>query len=137
MIRDYIKDKALGFWFTAGIAVLSLATAITYAASYAGTENINWFSFAFMLAAFVAAVVLVAIGRFGLTPYIQAALVFLSLLFFIYGIYYYVSVVLVGIDLDSFDPEFIVCTVLYAATFGLSVANVFLKQIKGEVRENA
>lgn len=137
MIRDYLKDKAVGFWFTAAIAALSLVTAIVYAVCYAGTENINWFSFAFMLAAFVAAVVLVVLGKIKLAPYIQAALVFLSLLCFIYGIYYYVSVVLVGIDLDTFDPEFIVCTVLYAVTFGLGVANVFLKQIKDEVRENA
>ena len=137
MIRDYLNDKAVGFWLTAAIAALTLATAIVYAVCYAGTENINWVAFALMLAAFAGAVVPVAFGKLKFAPYIQAAFVFLSLLFFIYGIYYYVSVVLVGIDLDSFDPEFIVCTVLYAVTFGLSVANVFLKQVKSEVRENA
>ncbi len=130
MFGDYLKDKAVGFWFSVSIAALSLITSIVYAVCYAGSDDMNWVSFALMAAAAVAAVVLIVLKRFEWAAYAQAALIFLSLLFFIYGIYYYVSVVLVGIDLDSFSAEFWVCTVLYALCFGLGVANVFLKQTK-------
>ena len=138
MLTKYIKDKSIGFWFCAAITLLSLVTSIVYAVCYAGSDNINWGSFAFMLAAAAAAVVLTVLKKHRLASYVQAFLVFMALLFFIYGIYYYISVVMVGIDLDSFTPEFIVCTILYLLAFGLSVANVFLKQTKdsGEVNGN-
>lgn len=136
MLQNYLKDKDVGFWFSASLVVFSLLTAVTYAACYAGTDNINWVSFAFMLAAAVAGGVLIALKKYFYAPYALAVLIFLSLLFFIYGIYYYVSVVMVGIDLDSFDPEFIVCTIFYILAFGVSVANLFLRQIKKEAVEN-
>lgn len=136
MLQSYLKDKDVGFWFSASLVVFSLLTAVIYAACYAGTDNINWVSFAFMLAAAVAGGVLIALKKYSYAPYALAVLIFLSLLFFIYGIYYYVSVVMVGIDLDSFDPEFIVCAIFYFLAFGVSVANLFLRQIKKEAGEN-
>lgn len=132
MIREYLKDKAIGFWFSVSLVLLTAVTAIVYVSCYAGSDDMNWFSFAFMLAACIATVVLILLKKFEYASYAAALLIFLSLLFFIYGIYYYVSVVLVGIDLDSFSAEFIACTVLYALTFGLGVANVFLRPLKKE-----
>ena len=136
MLQNYLKDKDVGFWFSASLVVFSLLTAVIYAACYAGTDNINWVSFAFMLAAALAGGVLIALKKYSYAPYALAVLVFLLVLFFIYGIYYYVSVVMVGIDLDSFDPEFIVCTIFYILAFGVSVANLFIRQIKKEAVEN-
>lgn len=136
MLHSYLKDKDVGFWFSASLVVFSLLTAVIYAACYAGTDNINWASFAFMLVAAVAGGALIALKLYVYVPYVLAALIFLSLLFFIYGIYYYVSVVMVGIDLDTFEPQFIVCALFYFLAFGASVANVFLRQIKKEVRED-
>lgn len=136
MLKDYLKDKDVGFWFSASLVVFSLLTAVVYAACYAGTDNISWLSFAFMLAAAAAGGALIALRRFTYAPYVLAALIFLSLLFFIYGIYYYVSVVMVGIDLDTFEPQFIICAIMYLLAFGAAVANVFLRQIKREALEN-
>ena len=113
MIREYLKDKAIGFWFSVSLVLLTAVTAIVYVSC-------------------IATVVLILLKKFEYASYAAALLIFLSLLFFIYGIYYYVSVVLVGIDLDSFSAEFIACTVLYALTFGLGVANVFLRPLKKE-----
>lgn len=130
MNREDIKNKTVGFWFSVGIGAFALVTAVVYVACYAGTDNINWASFALMLAASVSAA-LIPLNKFvKYLPYVQALLIFLSLLFFIYGIYYYVSVVAVGIDLDHFDPEFIVCVILFAIATGVSIANVFLPQEK-------
>ena len=53
MLNNYMKDKDVGFWFSASLVVFSLITAVVYAACYAGTDNINWISFALMLAAAV------------------------------------------------------------------------------------
>ncbi len=137
MLNNYMKDKDVGFWFSASLVVFSLITAVVYAACYAGTDNINWISFALMLAAAVSGAVLIALKLYVYVPYVLAALIFLSLLFFVYGIYYYVSVVMVGIDLDHFEPQFIICAIMYILAVGASVANVFLRQIKKEVREDA
>lgn len=136
MIKEYLKDKSVGFWFSASLVLFTLITAIVYSVSYAGTDNISWGAFAFLIAAAAGSAVLIALKQYKFVPYLQALLIFLSLLFFIYGIYYYVSVVMVGIDLDHFDPEFYACTILFVIAFVASVANVFLRQTK-EVKTDA
>ncbi|MDE5729089.1 MAG: hypothetical protein K2I20_02825 [Clostridia bacterium] len=137
MLNNYLKDKDVGFWFSASLVVFSLLTAVVYAVCYAGTDNINWVAFAFLIAAAVLGAALIALKLYVYVPYVLAALIFLSLLFFVYGIYYYVSVVMVGIDLDHFEPQFFVCTIMFVLATAASVANVFLRQIKKEVREDA
>lgn len=135
-MKGYLKDKGIGFWFSIVITILSLITAIVYIVSYNNTDNFNMAAFVLMLAAALVGIVLLVCKQLKLIPYLQAILIYLSLLFFIYGIYYYVSVLAVGIDIQEVDPEFIVCTALFFLTFVLSVANVFLKQTK-EVTANA
>ncbi|MDE6505462.1 MAG: hypothetical protein K2L42_06295 [Clostridia bacterium] len=134
MIKDYLKDKSIGFWFSAGLSVFSLITAAVYAGCYAGTDDMSWAAFVFILLAGLSGCALIAFKQFKFVPYVIAVLVFLALLFFIYGIYYYVSVVMVGIDLDSFDPQFIVCALFFVLAFGVSIANLFLKQINEKGR---
>lgn len=129
-VKNYLKDKGLGFWFFVAATLLALVTSIVYAACYAGTDNINWGAFALMVAAFACGVVLIALNRCKWLLYAQSLAVFVSLLLFVYGIYYYVSVVMVGIDADHFDAAFIINTILYILTFALSIANLFLKQTK-------
>lgn len=133
--KNFTDDKATGFWFTVAICALSLVTSVVYAACYARTDNINWLSFAFMLAAFLGAFFMTVLKQYKYTPYLQAVFTFVSLLLYIYGIYYYVSVVMVGIDLDHFEPPFFITVILFLTTFGLSVANVFLKQTKENEKE--
>ena len=93
-------------------------------------------AFVFILLAAISGGTLIALKQYKYAPYAIAVFVFLSLLFFIYGIYYYVSVVMVGIDLDTFDPQFIVCALFFMLAFGLSIANLFLKQIKDGGRKD-
>lgn len=131
-VKKYVKHKGIGFWFSVAVTLLSLVTAIVYVSCYAGTDNINWGAFALLLVSFVAGGALIALNRYKWAPYAQAVLVFVSLLLFIYGIYYYVSVVMVGIDADSFDASFIINAIFFIVTFGLSVANLFLNPEKSE-----
>lgn len=136
MNRDYLRDKSVGFWFSAGLSAFSLITAAVYAGCYAGTDDMSWAAFVFILFAAISGGTLIALKQYKYAPYAIAVFVFLSLLFFIYGIYYYVSVVMVGIDLDTFDPQFIVCALFFMLAFGLSIANLFLKQIKDGGRKD-
>lgn len=136
-VKEYVKDKSVGFYFTAGIALLSLVIAIVYACSYAGTDNISWAAFALLLAGIVGTAALVALKQYQWAPIAQAVLNFVALLLFIYGIYYYVSVVMTGIDATGFEPAFWANTILFAIVFVLSVVNVFLPQKKTADGDNA
>lgn len=68
-------------------------------------------------------------------PYIQFILALSAFMFYVYGVYYYVSVVLVGIDLDSFSAQCIICSALFALTTIASAVGVFLKQTKTDAKE--
>ena len=57
---------------------------------------------------------------------------FLSLLFYVYYIYFYISSVVTGIQFSGFPLEFYVNVVLYAASLVLSIACVFMRQTAEE-----
>lgn len=128
--KSFTEDKSLGFWFSAAIIFLSLLTPVLYICFYVGLEQFSWTAFILPLAAAVAGAVLIVFRRYEWLNIALALLNFVALLFFIYTVSHYVSVVLVGIDLDHFEPQFIVCAALYLLTCALGVANVFLKQVK-------
>lgn len=129
-LKEYAKDKGIGFYFTAAIALLTLITAIVYAAGFAGTDDMSWAAFALLLVGLAGSVALIAFKQYFWAPIVQAVFCFLALLMFIYGIYYYVSVVMTGIDATAFSAQFWVSTILFALLFVLSVANIFLSQTK-------
>ena len=129
-IKDLFKNKPLGFYISLGTIGLSLITAITYLLCYNKTDNFNVWAFIILLVSVVSSVVLVLLKQIKIAPYVFGLLNFLALLFYVYGIYYYVSIVLVGIDLDHFDPEFIVCTILFVVLLATSITSIFMKQVK-------
>ena len=127
------KSKSIGFWLTLGCSLSSLLTAIVYSACYVGTTEFNLVACLCLIAAF-------AIGALQFTKleklaqYLQFLLCVAACMFYIYGIYYYVSIVMVGIDLDSFSFAFIACTTLFIATMVEMVVNVFVKHEVKEAR---
>lgn len=132
-IKSFLKTRNIGFWITAAFSLTALITAIVYGACFSSTEDFS-----------VTACVLTAISAlfFGLSftkyggpvPYIQLSAILIAFGFYVYSVYYYVSVVLVGIDLDSFSPEFITCTVLYVVLIAAAAVSVFFKQGAKEVK---
>lgn len=126
-LKSFIKTRSVGFWITAAFSLTALITAIVYGACYASTED-------FSVTACVLTVVSVLFfglefTKFGgLAPFVQLTVILMAFGFYVYSVYYYVSVVLVGIDLDSFSPVFIACTVLYIVLILVSAVNVFFKQ---------
>lgn len=125
-IKEYFQSAPRGRWTTLGVAAISAVTAVVYAALYVGTAEYS--VVACVLLALCSVVAVLAFTRLApLAAYVQFLSALVALCFFIYGVYYYVSVVLVGIDLDRFSAEFIVCTILFLLTAVCSVVNIFMK----------
>ncbi len=121
--------KKFGFYVTIGIAFLAIVTAFVYYAGYGAIPRfMSWPAFYLLLAGAVVSVVLLftPLNQFG--PAVLALASLVSLLLFIKIIYNYVAVVMVGIDLANFDPEFLASTVMFVLTFLASVMCLFLPQ---------
>ena len=131
-LKDLFAKKTVGFYVTLGTIVLALVTAIAYLLCYNNTDNFNLWAFVILLVSVVVTTLLVLLKQHKIAPYALGLLNFVALLFYVYGIYYYVSVVLVGIDLDHFEPEFFVSTILFVVLLGSSVTAIFMEQEKEE-----
>ena len=129
-IKELFKNKPVGFYVTLGTIGLALITAVAYLLCYNNTDNFNVWAFIVLLVSVVASVILVLLKQYKIAPYALGFLNFVALLFYVYGIYYYVSVVLVGIDLDHFEPQFFVSTILFVVLLGASVTSIFMEQVK-------
>lgn len=127
-MKNFLANKPLGFRVTLVAAALSLVTALAYLAIYSSSRYMSWQAFGIMIAGVVLTVALIALKQERFAP--SALLVgdFLSLLFYGYYIYFYVSSVVTGIQFSGFPLEFFVNIVLYAASLVLSIACVFMRQ---------
>lgn len=130
--ENIMANKPVGFRVTLVAAALSLVTAFVYLAIYSSSRYMSWQAFGIMLAGVVLAVVLIALKQFRFAP--SALLVgdFLSLLFYVYYIYFYISSVVTGIQFSGFPLEFFVNAVFYAVSLILSIACVFMRQTNEE-----
>ena len=133
--KGLFKNKPVGFYITLGTIALTLIMAIVYLLSYNGTDEFSIWAFIVLLVSVVGSIVLIGLKQYKITPYVLSFLNFLSLLFYVYSIYFYVSVVLVGIDLDHFEPKFFVCTIGLVVLLASSITTIFTKQEKEEVTE--
>jgi hypothetical protein len=68
------------------------------------------------------------------TPYVDIVFIELALFFFIYRIYYYVSVMSLGID-AKWNFTFFFNVILFVLLTVLAIINCFLPQEKKEIKE--
>lgn len=131
-MKNIMANKPVGFRVTLVTAVLSLITALVYMAIYSSSRYMSWQAFGIMVAGVVLAVALIALKQERFAP--SALLVgdFLSLLFYVYYIYFYISSVVTGIQFSGFPMEFFVNIALYAVSLVLSIACVFMRQTAEE-----
>lgn len=127
-MKDIFRNKARGFYVTLACMALALITAIVYASTYTTSRYMSWPAFGIMLAgvALAAGMILLKLERF--VPSALLVTNFLSLLLFVYYIYFYISSVVTGIQFSGFSLEFFVNIILYIATLAVSVVCVFLPQ---------
>lgn len=107
-------------------SLLSLVSAILYRMWFGGTTEFNQVAFICLIVA-SALGVLAIFGLADLVNAIQFLLMVAGCMFYIYGMYYYISIVWVGIDLQSFSDAFIICTSLLGSAVAVSTVNVLLK----------
>lgn len=134
-MKEFFKDKSYGFFVTLALIALSIVTMIIYASIYGGTRFMSWAGFAFVIAGVVLSIALIAFKQYRWAPALLLAANFLGLLFYIYYIYFHVSVVLVGIQSAGFPPEFFVNAVFFVLTLIVSVVNVYMPQTKAKGEE--
>lgn len=130
--KELLKDKSFGFYVTLALAAISVIGALVYAVLYNGSE---YFSMPAMLAFVGGAVAALAVAFTKHAKWACAVLAladFIGLLLYVYGIYFYVSVVMVGIQASTFSWQFILCTAMFVGLLVANVVNVFLKQVKEE-----
>lgn len=131
-MKNIMANKPLGFRVTLVAAALSLVTALVYLAIYSSSRYMSWQAFGIMIAGVVLTVVLIALKQERFAPSMLLVCDFLSLLFYVYYIYFYISSVVTGIQFSGFPLEFYVNVVLYVASLVLSIACVFMRQTAEE-----
>ena len=130
-MKKLLENKAYGYYVTLALSVLSVVVAVVYAVLYSGSRYMSLPAVILPIVGTVAAVGLGFVRGGGKWANAVLALCdFVALLFYIYGIYFYVSVVLVGIQASSFNSQFVICTVLFVGLLIANLVNVFLKQEK-------
>ncbi len=130
--KGFLKDKCFGFYVTLALIALTVIVDAIYAKLYAGSLYMSWPAFWVMLGGAAAAL---GLGFTKLAKWSNAVLAladFLGLLFYIYGIYFYVSVVIAGIQTGSFNGQFIFCCIAFGLLLAANIVNVFLKQVREE-----
>lgn len=108
-------------------SALSVITAFLYRGWFIGSAEFNEIAFYLMICA-GALGILAIIGLGDFSASVQFLMLLAGSMFYIYGMYYYVSIVLVGIDLQYFSTAFIACSALVGSTVALSTLNVLIKR---------
>lgn len=137
-IKSFLSQKRYGFYVTLCVSILAIVAAIVYAANYHDyLAMMSWPAFILLL---VLACLSIALTFLKWTaPWAQIPVAIgslVALLLFIQAMYNYVVVVMVGIDLAGFSPQFITCSVLFGLTFVAAVANIFFGQVKEEKEQD-
>ena len=137
MAKTNVKTKkAFGFFVMLLVAALTVVAALVYMNNYQKLEvYMSWDAVTIMVAGAAVAVLLGLVGFSDLSTGALAAANLVGLLLFAKAIYGYIVVVLVGIDLNSFDMNFIVTTALFAVSFAASLITMFLPQKKVVITE--
>ena len=127
-MKNFMANKPLGFRVTLVTMALSLVTALVYLAIYSSSRYMSWQAFGIMVAGVAVAAVLIGLKQVRFAPSALLLGDFLSLLFYVYYIYFYISSVATGIQFSGFPLEFFVNAVLYGLSLMLSIACVFMRQ---------
>lgn len=121
-----LKNKGKASFFFLLSSSLSLVTMIVYIVAYAGNDEFSVLIPILLSIGFISifSEILKDIWEyFRVIPLISS---WATTLTFIYKTYYYISVVFVGIDADSFSFQFIISLILLLLTSGISVASIFI-----------
>ena len=121
-----LRSNPISAVITLICSLLSLVTACLYRMWFVGSTEFNQYAFLCLIVA-AALGVFAFFGLADIVNAIQFLLVVAGCMLYIYGMYYYVSIVMVGIDLQSFSDAFIICSALIGSAVVASTVNVLAK----------
>ena len=139
-LKNYFANRGFGFYLSLAEAVVALVFAVVYQCFYGGTAEYSAVCF---VVALVMVVATVALTLTGLDNFVGVAQLLCSLAVtgaFLYANYYYISVVIVGIDASSFSARFVFASVACALLTVASIVNMFAPasaHAREEVADNA
>lgn len=129
-LKRYLRDYPAGFYASAGVAGASLILAVFYTVAYSASDEFSLVA-AIMPAILIAGTFfLAALNLYEWIAAFQTVALLTGLGFYTYSMYYYVSVVFIGIDAQSFSAAFIITSLLYVLSTAAACVNVFLTNKK-------
>lgn len=129
------SKKGFGVYATVVAAVLSLAAGVYFqmiGGTFGATKRVCYdlSIVALLIGAAVAAVVLIALRRYGLASAVVTALPGAAILAFVHKCYWYVSDVFVAIDEKGFDQKFIIFVALSVLAFVVGEIALYARKTK-------
>lgn len=127
-----MRKPCIGSVFTFITMGLQAITAIVYFQCYYGFISNGYGAFdmpamLFLIAGAALNLLLVLWKKATVAPFVSGLCSFLAVLFYIYGIYMYISVMIAGID-ATWNVTFFVVSGLFVMTLLVNIVNIFLKQ---------
>ena len=141
-LKDFLGKKALGFWFSASAAVLSLVLFIAYLIGYAGSEYISWGVPVLLILSVAAFAVLTFFDKTAIyAPAAQLVLAFGGLCVYICSIHVYLAGAFPdGVNMESIrglSPVFFVTIVFFLLITIAGHIGVYMKQNKNRITEES
>ena len=132
-VKDFLKTCSIGTYFIFATIVTSLISLILIGVGFqAGYHSCG--SIVCLILLIVLDVVLLLIKKEAFIPAANVILSLVTILFFILTSYNYVAVVVTGIDIESFNIDWVLSTIFFIATYVLSFASIFIPlKKKGKV----
>ena len=125
-MKKLFQDKTKGYLFTVAAMVAAVVTGIVYTIIYSSTKYYSREGIAIIIVGVILSAVLLALKLQRFAPAVMLVSSFISLLFHVYYIYFYISSVVTGIQFSGFPVSFFVNFVLFGITLILSIISVFL-----------
>lgn len=129
-IKNYLRNYPVGFYTSAGVAGASLILALFYTVAYSGSDEFSLLAAIMPAICVVGTILLAALKLYEWIAAFETVTLLTGLSFYVYSIYYYVSVVIIGIDASSFGAAFIISSVLYLLATAGACVNVFVTNKK-------
>ena len=132
-VKDFLKTCSIGTYFIFATIVTSLISLILIGVGFQAGYH-SYGSIVCLILLIILDVVLLIIKKEAFIPAANVILSLGTILFFILTSYNYVAVVVTGIDIESFNIDWIFSIIFFIATYVLSFASIFIPlKKKGKV----
>ena len=123
-----LKNKIIGYWCAVGLLALTLVTAIVYVSTFANSNLMSWWAFAFLIIGVVGGGVLLVLDKFDYFPVACFVLSGAAIIGYFSNCFNYLLDYFVGIDVKTLSASFVVCAILLILTMVASIVILCMEQ---------